>query len=344
MNSLTPDDQLLRRPIVAFHRSRGFTLVELLVVIAIIAILVVMLLPAVQAAREAARRIQCTNNLKQIGLAVHNFHDANNGLPPALTSGVGHATWLVHILPYQEEGALFDESNIELQYYILPDEVRDTQIGLYYCPSRRSPPMLSTYGEDRCSTGHKAGALTDYAMNGGDGTCAPFYTTPGFGNGMARTTHLPDRSAPTGCGQNNSVNSGVMSGFGNCNWQYTGWKIFRRFRDVKDGLSKTLLAGEKFVPNAYMGDPLYGDGSFMNDDGPGNAIRQTGPGYPLVTSENDETIPWQDVQNLFGSVHAGGVCQFVLGDGSVRAIEPSANTTVLGYLANINDGQSVGDY
>ena len=83
------------------HR-RGFTLVELLVVIAIIAILIALLLPAVQAAREAARRTQCTNHLKQVALAVHNFQSARNAVPPAYLSGSGHATCLVLIMPYIE--------------------------------------------------------------------------------------------------------------------------------------------------------------------------------------------------------------------------------------------------
>ena len=88
------------------HRRCGFTLVELLVVITIIGILIALLLPAVQAAREAARRGQCTNNLKQIGLAVHNFHDARKALPPSFLTGGGHAPWLVMILPYVEQGVV----------------------------------------------------------------------------------------------------------------------------------------------------------------------------------------------------------------------------------------------
>src|SRR5262245_8373889 len=82
--------------------NRGFTLVELLVVIAIIGILVALLLPAVQAAREAARRTQCSNNLKQMGLAVHNFHDTYTGLPP-LSSGNGYASLWVHLMPFAEQ-------------------------------------------------------------------------------------------------------------------------------------------------------------------------------------------------------------------------------------------------
>ena len=91
-----------------WQARHGFTLVELLVVITIIGILIALLLPAVQAAREAARRMQCGNNLKQIGLATQNFESTYGHFPPAFTSGVGHATWLVLILPYLEQQAAFD--------------------------------------------------------------------------------------------------------------------------------------------------------------------------------------------------------------------------------------------
>src|SRR5687768_7400101 len=105
---------------VVRSRHRGFTLVELLVVIAIIGVLVALLLPAVQAAREAARRAHCTNNLKQIGVAVHNFADARKALPPAYLTGFGHATWLVLIMPYLEESELYEVANVSVQYYSLP--------------------------------------------------------------------------------------------------------------------------------------------------------------------------------------------------------------------------------
>src|SRR5688500_12419399 len=87
---------------------KGFTLVELLVVIAIIGILIALLLPAVQAAREAARRYQCTNNLKQIGLAMHNYHDINGKFPPSRIARGDYITWAVLILPYMEQQAMYE--------------------------------------------------------------------------------------------------------------------------------------------------------------------------------------------------------------------------------------------
>jgi prepilin-type N-terminal cleavage/methylation domain-containing protein/prepilin-type processing-associated H-X9-DG protein len=119
------------------HRS-AFTLIELLVVIAIIAVLIGLLLPAVQKVREAAARIKCANNLKQIGLAVHGYHDANNGLPPQATWTVGStfSGYSVHarILPYIEQDNLHARVNFALGYAAQPDICR-TKIPLYRCPS-----------------------------------------------------------------------------------------------------------------------------------------------------------------------------------------------------------------
>ncbi len=117
-------------------RRQAFTLVELLVVIAIIGILVALLLPAIQAAREAARRAQCTNNLKQMGIAAHNFHDTHKALPPSRI--VEHqATWLYLILPYMEDvqlGTLWDIS--EGDFYDQSYQVRTAQVPTYICPSQ----------------------------------------------------------------------------------------------------------------------------------------------------------------------------------------------------------------
>ena len=128
-------------PLIVNRKSAGFTLVELLVVIAIIGVLVALLLPAIQAAREAARRSQCTNHLKQIGLAIHNFETARGKIPPAYLSGIGHATWLVLIMPYLEEGTLYDNSNVQTIYWGVPPQIVQTHVPVYYCPSRRGPSL-----------------------------------------------------------------------------------------------------------------------------------------------------------------------------------------------------------
>jgi prepilin-type N-terminal cleavage/methylation domain-containing protein len=315
------------RPSCACRSRHGFTLVELLVVIAIIGILIALLLPAVQAAREAARRTQCINHLKQIGLAMHNFHDARGGFPPVYLTGVGHTTWLVLIMPYLEQSASYDAYDIERTYYVQPLEVIQHQVSFYYCPSRRSPPQLSVSGDGRGSVPHRPGALADYAMCGGDGTFAPWYANPDGslnGNGFCSVPYF----------------TGTLTG-SNPTWTFTGWKIKRFFRDVEDGLSNTLMAGEKHVHPDHWGEAAYRDSSCYNEDSGRTTSRLAGPGYPILRKPRDNTLGPVTTQWSYGSSHVGGICQFVLGDGSVRPIKPTINSTVLGYLANIHDGEVI---
>jgi prepilin-type N-terminal cleavage/methylation domain-containing protein/prepilin-type processing-associated H-X9-DG protein len=119
---------------------RGFTLIELLVVISIIGVLIALLLPAVQAAREAARRIQCTNNLKQIGIAFHNYHDAHSTLPPGYTYLLGYSTggfgWASMILPYMEQTPVFNAINFNLPAWSSQNSTACTQsLSFYQCPT-----------------------------------------------------------------------------------------------------------------------------------------------------------------------------------------------------------------
>jgi prepilin-type N-terminal cleavage/methylation domain-containing protein len=299
----------------------GFTLIELLVVIAIIAVLIALLVPAVQKVREAANRTRCANNLKQIALAIHNYHGVETALPPARVNFNGGVTWVVIILPYLEEQNFYEQWNLREFYYVHPDPVRHHQLPFLYCPTRRGPGGLSTSGDvpdlGWPDSMHHSGALGDYGCCVGDGTLE-FNT--------------------------NKANGAMIIG----EWKYAtptppyvmeSWRSNTRFAVIVDGLSNTFLIGEKHVPSNRFGQAGHGDGSIYNGDPANrNAVRIAGPNNLLAFN------PREAYNNNFGSYHPS-VCQFAMCDGSVRAVNASTSGTTLQRLAVRDDGNEIpGDF
>ncbi|MDB5306978.1 MAG: hypothetical protein JWO38_1180 [Gemmataceae bacterium] len=282
-------------------RVRGaFTLIELLVVIAIISTLIGLLMPAVQKAREAANRISCTNNLKQIGLAMHHYENVSERLPSSRL-GAG-ATWAVQLLPFLEQDNLYRQWNIGSDYYSQNVVARQTAVKAFFCPARRAPPAMSVSGDIPSwdpSRGFFPGAVGDYAA-------------------------VVDRSGSDQVDQTTPAIHGTFRrdlGF--------------RFADITDGLSNTLLVGEKHVPQGKDGVGWW-DCSMYNGDYPQCSCRAASRLYPLTTNPSD--TGWK-----FGSRHTGTVL-FCFADGRVQRVPETINPYTLELLGMRDDGQVIPDY
>jgi prepilin-type N-terminal cleavage/methylation domain-containing protein len=310
----------------ALHGRRAMTLIELLVVITIIAVLIGLLLPAVQKVREAASRAQCANNLKQVGLAIHLFHDSQLCLPPSRlvgSSGVeAYATWAVLILPYLEQDDLYRRWDLSREYRSQPENVRTTSVKVYYCPSRRAPPQNSVSGDNPSedpNLPNYPGALSDYACSAGS-----------FDPGAYLDGGPADGAMIAG---NAQVRGGLM----------VGWQSRTTLMSITDGTSHTLLVGEKHVNPARWGQ-ANGDGSVYYSWNGRNFARLAGPGFPLARSDTEpDPYNHQVPDSRFGSNHPG-ICQFAFCDGGVRPIRVSVSETILGLLSARSDGQPIPDY
>ena len=368
----------------------AFTLVELLVVIAIIGILIALLLPAVQAAREAARRMQCTNNLKQIGLSVHNFHDARKGLPPAcIGSGGGSDGTEVYfartnrptvwplIYPYLEQTALYEyfvNANYEGRTGFnvrfsnkwwwddtngLGSEGRRQQssVSMVVCPSRRAPGTPADSGNRDNEHGGEStssGPAGDYAV------VLHYYLT----------THHPTCIWHLGSGDSlmiggqmgalreanlTSMLSGGVVGDGN------SWQPRDTLARWADGTSNQLVFGEKHIPTGYIGkcsvtDSLDGAARTQGDC----SILTNGENRQISTFRAGRIVDsWHtgtddrrfgivsakdmDLHNLrptFGSAHTG-ICNFLVGDGSVHGLSTTISVDVFSWLTHCSDGNAV---
>jgi prepilin-type N-terminal cleavage/methylation domain-containing protein/prepilin-type processing-associated H-X9-DG protein len=325
-------------------RSLAFTLVELLVVIAIIGILVGLLLPAVQAARESARRMQCSNNLKQMGLACHNFQDSRGYLPGGGRDGnskFGDTTsaccnsltqsgfsWLYHILPFVEQQSTYNlaansDPTVAGQSNTGNNAVAANMPSIYSCPSRRIPTLYS--GSYR----------SDYAGNAGE-----------------RNPALGLRS-----GAPNSGVRGVIRQIDSSNWKLT-------IERIKDGSSNTLMIAEKALhPTAYGSEG--GDNERWSNPGwdedivrygaiivPAESNLQEGlPPIPDMKSARKDGSVWikpdtkhgyrfSEWHPFFGSSHLSGI-NAVFADGSVQSVAFNVDAEVFRRLCLVDDGQPV---
>ncbi len=270
----------------------AFTLVEVLVVIAIIGILIAMLLPAVQSAREAARRIQCSNNLRQLGLAMHNYHASLSSFPPGFMVR-GHLTgttpggwaWGVFLMPFIEQSPLRDK--LSPTRYTLEQVINDpallpmlqTNLSVFRCPSSRIGPLRTHHGVPNPQV-----ASANYTC------CRGYFNFSG-------TTHLTKR------------NNGLFYG-----------ESGTRIHEVRDGTSHTFALGERTA----FGTNLQNDGSWPSWCGPGG-----GGAMNTVSSSVSHPVNHPTSMHAFSSEHPGGAL-FAFTDGSVHFIAQTIGVNTAG--------------
>lgn len=314
----------------ARHARCGFTLVELLVVLAIIGILMALTLSAVQYAREAARRLQCQNNLRQIGLAVLNHEGTHRHLP---TNGWGYrwvgdpnrgvdrrqpGGWIFNVLPFLEQETLWSlgrgRHDIDLNDALA--QMLQTPLAVFTCPSRRAARPYPHQWVPFNAANTDLAAKSDYAINSGDVFFDAGSGPVTLAQGDSRLYAWPD-------------------------YRGTGVAYLRsqvRLADVLDGTSNTYLIGEKNVPRRlYTSGTCRGDDQSMYSGDDFDIARWTLPEWPPLRDE-----PGEMAEARFGSPHA--VCHFVFCDGSVRAIHFTIDAETHRRLGHRADGQPPGDF
>ncbi len=291
---------------------RGFTLIELLVVIAIIAILVALLLPAVQQAREAARRSSCKNNLKQIGLALHNYHDTHSVFPPGSIHGRTQLSWHVFILPFIEQSALYDTFNFESASGIGDTSTTATQTKLntYMCPS--GTVLLQSGTND--------------------------HTTHYYGNGGPKNF---DGQTPTFTCSGQSSSNECLTATLTAHGGYAQQGLFSRnsrikFRDITDGTSNTIAVMEISFTRTGSGTAAthYRRWTRGSNGTAGASFKNVL--HPINSTTYNNSNNFNDVS--MGSNHKGG-CQVVMADGAVKFVSENVDMNSLRATASRDGGE-----
>ncbi len=322
---------------------RGFTLIELLVVIAIIAILIALLLPAVQQAREAARRTQCRNNLKQLGLALHNYHDVHRCFPMARPSKSPQYGHLVSLMPFLDQGNLagiFDETAPGGFADPVNQKAANTSVSIIRCPSNPVPGLIkmrkssrtgSSYGDFITATGTTTDPSDPTIMTG---WASDYWVNHAISSASYALVHSSG-SSPTP----------IMKGSP------------PRMRDVTDGLTNTMLTVEHAGYDVHyvrgVGMPMPATDLTLDQPGAWGTWLgwcafqlQTYPSYsPATYPTNLSNIPsgtecsinCNNSQGIFG-FHAGGA-HVAMGDGSVRLLSESFSCLLLMNIATRNGGE-----
>jgi prepilin-type N-terminal cleavage/methylation domain-containing protein len=320
-----------RRHPGARPRSSGFTLIELLVVIAIIGVLIALLLPAVQAAREAARRAQCSNNLKQLGIAMHNYHDSIGSFPTSFwratpnVGGVNSHSWIAMTLPYMEQGPIYNAINFSVGVAGGPGNVYGrmnhtalmSPLNVLMCPSDPAP-SISAIARADSGVGNNAnsGPKLSYLGNFGD-------------NHNDDPNYWPFQSLPTsrdnGFGEGRTF-TGIMSRSGGTT----------SIRDITDGTSNTFAVGETLFESCNW---------FTWPNPNGTTAGTSVPVNYKVTEHKGDANGRRDSGNWrvgfgFRSQHPG-IVQFLFADGRVATIKESINRNIYRGLSTRSEGEII---